>query len=161
MNRNYMVVRPEQVGSEKYTIRMLSGNRIQGLLPFQDKMVDGEMRYYYDITSKQPLNRLLEHRNMTGQELRTLLTDLLFALRQMERFLLDEGQLCVQPEYIYVEPGSFKTSFCLVPGVHKEFSDEFCELSQYVLDHVSHSDGDAVVLAFSVFKECRKLNFGI
>ena len=161
MNRNYMVIRPETVGSEKYTLRMLSGNRIQGLLPFQDKMVNGEMKYYYDITSKQPLDRILEHRNISGPELRTLMTELLFALKQMERYLLDEGQLIFQPNYIYVDPGTFKTTFCLVPGMHQEFTNAFCELSQYLLDHVNQSDGDAVVLAFSIFRECRKLNFGM
>lgn len=161
MNRNYMVIRPETSGNEKYTLRMLNGNHIQGLLPFQDKMVNGEVKYYYDITSKQPLNRILEHRTMSGAELRTFVTELLFALRQMERFLLDESQLVFQPEYIYVDPGTMKATFCLVPGLHHEFADEFCSLSQYLLDHVNQSDGDAVLLAFSIFKECRKLNFGM
>ena len=161
MNRNYMVIRPEAAWNEKYTLRMLSGNRIHGLLPFHDKIVDGEVKYYYDITSKQPLDRILEHRTMPGPELRTFMTELLFALKQMERFLLDESQLVLRPEYIYLDPGTCKASFCLVPGMHREFAAEFCELSQYLLDHVNHSDGDAVVLAFSIFKECRKLNFGI
>ena len=155
------MIRPETDGNENYTLRMLSDNRIQGLLPFQDKMVNGEVKYYYDITSKQPLNRILEHRNMSGPELRTFMTELLFALKQMERFLLDEGQLVFQPEYIYVDPGTFQANFCLVPGLHREFAAEFCEISQYLLDHVNQSDGDAVVLAFSIFKECRKLNFGM
>jgi len=161
MNRNYMVIQPDTIGNEKYTLRMISGNRIHGLLPFHDKMVNGEVKYYYDITSKQPLDRILEHRHMSGTELRTFMTELLFALNQMERFLLDEGQLVFQPEYIYVDPGTFKAAFCLVPGMHREFTNEFCELSQYLLDHVNSSDGDAVVLAFSIFRECRKLNFGM
>ena len=161
MNRNYMVIRPPVTGRDKYTVRMLNGNQIQGLLAFQDKMMDGDMKYYYDITSKQPLNRILEHRHMSGEELRTLVSELLYTLKQMERFFLDEGQLCFQPEYIYVEPNSFKASFCLIPGRRKEFAEELCELSQYLLDHVNQSDGEAVVLAFSIFKECRKLNFGI
>ena len=156
-----MVVRPEMTGSEKYTLRMLSGNTVQGLLAFQDKMVNGEVWYYYDITSKQPLRRVLEHRMISGGELRTLITDLLFMLRQLERYLLDEGQICLLPEYVYVDPGSFKSEFCLVPGRHRGFNEEMCEFSQYLLDHVNQSDGDAVVLAFSVFRECRKLNFGI
>lgn len=156
-----MVVRPEMTGNEKYTLRMLSGNTVQGLLAFQDKMVNGEVWYYYDITSKQPLRRVLEHRMISGGELRTLIADLLFMLRQLERYLLDEGQICLLPEYVYVDPGSFKSEFCLVPGWHRGFTEEMCEFSQYLLDHVNQSDGDAVVLAFSVFRECRKLNFGI
>ncbi|MBO5486307.1 MAG: hypothetical protein J5988_05175, partial [Eubacterium sp.] len=161
MNRNYMVVEPNLGHNEKYAVRMLSGNKIPGLLPFHDKYVNGEMRYYYDITSKQPLDRILEHRTMSGQEIRTFIGDLVLVLKQMERFLLDEGQLCFDEKMIYIEPESFRVSFCLIPGKYGVFATEFCELAQYLLDHVSHNDGDAVVLAFSVFKESRKMNFGI
>lgn len=161
MNRNYMVIHPKQGQNESYMIRMLNGNKISGLLSFQEKQVDGDVMFYYDITSKQPLNRVLEKRSLTAGEFRGLICDFIFTLRQMERFLLDEGQLCLKPEHIYVEPDTFHGSFCLIPGKRGDFSMEFCELAQYLLDHVNHSDGEAVVLAFSVFRECRKDNFGI
>lgn len=161
MNRNYMVIRPEIEEHDNYTVRMLNGNQIQGLLRFQDKRINGDVWYYYDITSKQPLSRMLEHRTITGTELNTLIAELLYTLKRMERFLLDEGQLCLQPEYLYIDPDSFKGSLCLIPGSHREFAAEFCELSQYLLDHVNQNDGEAVILAFSVFRECRKLNFSI
>ena len=161
MNRNYMVIHPATTRDESYTIRMLDENKIQGLLSFQDKWVNGQVRYYYDITSKQPLSRVLERRNMRGAELRRLITDLLFTLRQVERFLLDEGHICLKPEYIYVDADALKGFFCFVPGIRWEFVDELCGLSQYLLDHVDYKDGEAVVLAFSLFKECRRMNFGI
>ena len=125
MNRNYMVVRPEPGRSEKYTVRMLAGNRIPGLLPFQEKSVNGEKKYYYDITSRQPLGRILERRNIKAAELRTVFYDLLFTLRQMERYLLDENQICLEPEAIYLEPDSFRCGFCLIPGNYADFEFEW------------------------------------
>lgn len=161
MNRNYMVIKPELERNESYMIRMLNRNRISGLLVFQEKQVDGESKFYYDITSRQPLNRILENRGLAAKEIYGLVSDLLFTLRQMERFLLDEGQLSLKPEHIYVEPDVFRGNFCLIPGKHGDFATEFRELAQYLLDHVNHSDGEAVVLAFSIFRECRNENFGI
>lgn len=161
MNRSYMVIQAEMKNPDNYAIRMLSGNQIQGLLPFQDKRIDDEVRYYYDITSKQPLSRMLEHRTINGTELKTLFTELLYTLKRMERFLLDEGQLYLHPDFIYIDPDSFKGTFCLIPDQYREFAAEFRELSQYLLDHVNQNDGEAVILAFSVFRECRKLNFGM
>lgn len=156
-----MVLEAEESKNETYAVRMLAENKIQGLLPFHEKQMDGKKRYYYDITSKQPLSRILEYRNLSGRELERLISDLMFALRQIERFFLDEGCLDLEPEVIYVEPDSFKSYFCLVPGKSGDFAKGFCGLSQCLLDHADHRDGDAVVLAFSVFKECRKDNFGI
>lgn len=161
MNRNYMVIVPESGRNEKYAVRMLTGNKIPGFLPFHEKKVNGENRYYYDITSKQPLDRILEYKSLTGAELERMISDLIFSLKQIERFFLDESCIELRPELIYVEPDSFQCYFCFIPGMTGDFPKAFCELSQYLLDHVNHRDGNAVVLAFAVFRECRKENFGI
>lgn len=156
-----MVIHSETGWNDTYTIRMISGNKIPGLLRFQEKWMDGTSRFYYDITSRQPLNRLTEYKKMTGTELRTLISDLILVLKQMERYLLDERRICLRPEYIYIEPETYHGNFCLIPGYWSDFAKEFLEFAQYILDHVDHSDGEAVVLAFSVFRESRKENFGV
>lgn len=156
-----MVIRSEAEWSDMYTLRMISGNKIPGLLEFQEKWLDGTPMYYYDITSKQPLSRLAERRKITGPELRTLISDFILVLKQMERFLLDEQRICLNTDCIYIDPETCHGSFCLIPGYHSDFSKSFFELAQYVLDHVDHSDGEAVILAFSMFRESRKDNFGI
>lgn len=161
MNRNYMVMLPEMDRNERYAVRMFTDNQIPGFLPFHEKRINGETRYYYDITSKQPLRRILECRNLTGEELEQLISALLFSLKQVERFLLNESCIFLEPDYIYIEPDSFKCFLCYIPGKWMDFSQNLCELSQYLLDHVNHRDGEAVVLAFSFFKECRKENFGM
>ena len=156
-----MVIRSDAEWSDMYTLRMISGNKIPGLLGFQEKWLDGTPMYYYDITSKQPLSRLAERRKITGPELRTLISDFILVLKQMERFLLDEQRICLNPECIYIDPETCHGSFCLIPGYHSDFSKSFFEFAQYVLDHVDHGDGEAVILAFSMFRESRKDNFGI
>ena len=161
MNRNYLVIHPEQGQKDAYTTQMLSSNGISGFLPFCEKWVDGQCSYYYDITSRQPLSRMLEHRNLTGQELFSLMSGILFALKQMEKYLLDESYVSFSPENVHVDADSFQSFLCMIPGKEGDFSKEFRELCQYLLDHVNHHDGDAVVLAFSIVRECRKENFGI
>ena len=46
MNRNYMVAIPEEGQEAGYAIRMLSENSIPGFLPFQEKKINGDVRYY-------------------------------------------------------------------------------------------------------------------
>lgn len=88
-----MVLKPGPGKNEEYTVRMLTENRIPGFLPFREKQVDGERWFYYDVTSRQPLGRILEHRNLRGKELERLAADLLFSLKQTERYLLDEKSM--------------------------------------------------------------------
>ena len=161
MNRNYMILCPIENLRNPYAARMLSENRIDGLLAFQEKYMDGRRKYYYDITSHQPLKRLLEHQAANGNEILRLISDLVSALRQLERFFLDADQLCLEPDMIYVEPDSFQCVFCLIPETGGNFEEDFRKLAQYLLDHADHDDETAVMTAFCVFKESRKENFGI
>ena len=161
MNRNYMILCPIENLRNPYAARMLSENRIDGLLAFQEKYMDGRRKYYYDITSHQPLKRLLEHQAANGSEILRLISDLVSALRQLERFFLDADQLCLEPDMIYVEPDSFQCVFCLIPETGGNFEEDFRKLAQYLLDHADHDDETAVMTAFCVIKESRKENFGI
>jgi hypothetical protein len=89
MNRNYMVLHPETEMNETYSLRMLSENRITGLLPFREKRVDGESYLYFNITSKQALSRMMEYRFFTAKEIRQIMEDLLMAMAALEKFLME------------------------------------------------------------------------
>ena len=161
MNRNYMVLHPETEMNETYSLRMLSENRITGLLPFREKRVDGESYLYFNITSKQALSRMMEYRFFTAKEIRQIMEDLLMAMASLEKFLMDGDQLALDPDLIYVDPDDLKANFCFIPGTEGSFEINFRKLSRYILDHVDHTDGDAVILAFALFKAGEKENFGI
>ena len=60
-NTNYLKI--SHVNQEKppaYLIKMLSGNKIPGLLAVQDRTVNNFVEYYYDIKSYKPIASLYE-----------------------------------------------------------------------------------------------------
>lgn len=161
MNRNYMILHPEEAFEESYTLRMLSENRIPGLLPFREKKIDGESFLYFDITSRQSLARMMEYRPFKAKEIRQITGDLVLTMSALERFLMDGDQICLDPDLIYVDPDGWKAEFCLLPGSLLHFETSFRKLARYILDHVDHMDGEAVILAFALLKAGEKGNLGI
>ena len=161
MNRNYMVLRPENEIGGSYALRMLSENRIAGLLPFQEKQIDGETFLYFNITSRQSLSRMMEYRAFKAKEIRQITSDLIVTMPALERFLMDGDQLCLEPDMIYVDPDDLRANFCLFPGRGSQFEESFKKLARYILDHVDHTDGEAVVLAFALFRAGETENLGI
>lgn len=161
MNRNYMVLRPENEIGGSYALRMLSENRITGLLPFQEKRIDGETFLYFNITSRQSLSRMMEYRSFKAKEIRQITSDLIVTMTALERFLMDGDQLCLEPDMIYVDPDDLRANFCLFPGHGSQFEESFQKLARYILDHVDHTDGEAVVLAFALFRAGEKENLGV
>ena len=62
--------------------------------------------------------------------------------------------------YDHVDPDALKANFCLLPGSGSQFEESFRKLARYILDHVDHTDGDAVVLAFALFRAGEKEKSG-
>lgn len=161
MKHNYLIIDPDESGHEGYESRMLVSNSIEGLLRFRLKYLDTKEYYYYDITSRQPLKRLLESRCISMTEIKRLIIQIVQTLDNLDTFLLREEQLLMEPEYIYITPESFDVNLCLVPGRVSCFPRAISELLQYLLGKVDHQDKECVVLAYGLYQESLKDNYGI
>ncbi len=161
MKQNYLIIEPEESGYDNYETHMLSSNRIDGLLKFQVKQVDGRKLYYYEITSKQPLNRILEYHSLGVEQLKKLIGDIGRTLEGLERYLLKERQILLEPDYIYVEPEQFSVFLCFVPGRQVGFPEEMTGVLRYLLGKVNHQDKECVVMAYGLYQESLKENYGI
>lgn len=161
MNHNYMIIRVPDAQPDGYECRMLAGNNIEGLLKFRQKRTETGVEFYYEITSRQPLSRLLDGRLVSYEEIRDILLTSAGVLRRIEEFLLKEEQILLEPGYIYIEPEDFSVFFCLVPGYRQSFPAAFTRLLQYILEKVNHQDHRSVVLAYGLYHESLKENYGM
>ncbi len=161
MKHNYMIIEPDTQELCGYLCQMLEFNAIEGLLRFRMRQVDGEARFYYEITSRQPLSLLLENQPVKYDQIRNLVLGIAGALSQMERYLLPENCVILKPEYIYVEPEQFRVWLCLVPGISRNFPEDCGRLLEYLLSKVDHQDKAGVLLAYGMYQESRKENYGL
>ncbi|MDO4295179.1 MAG: DUF6382 domain-containing protein [bacterium] len=161
IQHNYLVIEPDNKADESYEIKMLTHNTIEGLLKFRVKRLDGEAQFFYDITSKQPLSRIWESREITAEEIRILISTLAAVLNRIEVFLFLPERLLIQAEYIYVEPESLHFYFCLLPNREADFFKELQELLYFLLKKVKHQNQESVVLAYGLYQETQKENYGM
>lgn len=164
MKHSYLTIETEdgeQRGPGGWEAGMLEQNRIRGLLPMRVRYEEGREIYCYDITSRQPLERILESHAMTGEQVRSFFWQLYRALEEMEKYLLESGGILLKPELIYAEPERFEIGFCAVPGGRGDFAAELSHFLQYLLKHVDHRDKDCVILAYGLYQESLKENYGI
>lgn len=161
IKHNYLVIMPEPVWDCGYEARMLACNEVQGLLHMNIRYQNGIPVYYYDITSRQPLGRLLETRFITRDEICQILIQIHVALMRMEEYLLSDSGILLKPEFIYMEPELFQIGLCLVPGKKGDFAEELSSFLQYILKCVNHKDRECVVLAYGVYHESLKDNYGM
>ena len=128
---------------------------------FRIKYVDEKQLYYYDITSLQPLSRILEGRWISKEEVCRLLLELEAVLKRVGEYLLDGDELLLEPDYIYTDPQWSRIQFCLVPGRAGNFQEGVNRLLQYILKKTDHRDPEGVVLSYGLYQESLKENYGL
>lgn len=161
MNHNYLIMEPDKDSNWGYESNMMVSNCIEGLLKFRVRQTDLGQFFYYEITSKQPLSRLLETRYIKAEEIRHILLHIAWTLNRIEEYLLKEEQILLEPGYIYIDPETFTPFLCMVPGYTSCFPDELTKLLQFFLEKVDHKDQESVVLAYSLYHESLKENYGM
>lgn len=161
MKKNYLMISVDEFREQGFETRMLVGNAIDGLLKFRIRKTDDHCQFCYEITSRQPLGRLLETKSINAEQIRTLLLGIARTLSRMEEYLLTEEQILLTPDFIYVDPENFSPELCLMPGRTGDFPRAFSSFLQFLLDKVDHQDKDAVVLIYGLYRESLKENYGL
>lgn len=114
---NYMVLLSgEENESEDYRYRMITRNRISGILPVSIRYIDGKRYLYYEITSRQSLDTLLNRQSLALDELEAMMASLVDVKERLSEYLLDPTGLLLAPEYIFYDLREKTYLYTYFPG---------------------------------------------
>ena len=151
MDHNYLVIDGGK-SFDDYQIGMLTKNKIPGLLECSIGWMDDDFSFYYEITSKQSLELLLERKRLSGMEMIKLLEGILTAARSCGEYLLDGADLILQPEYIYLDLDEWTVFLCLNPLLEGAADNQLQTLAEYLLEHLDRQDSDAVAFGYEFYR---------
>ncbi|MDO4292307.1 MAG: DUF6382 domain-containing protein [Eubacteriales bacterium] len=152
LNHSYMVLRctdPDM--AERYDYRIMVHNRIGSLLPCSLRQLDGEAFLYYDISSRQPLERLYEGGKLGAREVGRIVRGIASAQEELGEYMLDESGLLLEEGMIFADVETRELFFAFYPGGTGE-SCQYAGLADFLLEHVDHGQEHAVNLAYRFYK---------
>lgn len=141
--------------------RMLLGNRIYGLLPMNTAGINENRIYQYDITGRQALDVLLEHKQIDEHMLVGLLAGICGIAERLENYLLLENRLLLSPEFIFRDYETGEFWFCYYPGNMSETEYTFQRLTEYLLTKIDHKEERAVQIAYCIYEEVLKDRYSL
>lgn len=147
---NFLVILGSEYQEDNYQCRMITENRIKGLLPCRRKHINGEMLLYYEISSKQNLKSIFENKRITMKHLQQIFLQLKLAWNGLSRFLLNESSLVLKPEYIFGDIEAEEISFLYYPYEPEE--NYLKSLLEYLVDKVDNDDREAVEAVYKLFE---------
>ncbi|HOO27973.1 MAG TPA: DUF6382 domain-containing protein, partial [Lachnospiraceae bacterium] len=154
LSGNYLLLEEEhEAENNEFEVRMLTENKIPGLLPCSVRLIDKKKQYAYDITSRQSLERLYETQDIGFLDMQILLRGIMSGIESVSEYFLEEGNLILRPAYIYMDIETKQAALCFFPFYQMDIRQSFQEFSEYLLQKTDHADERAVVLAYGFYKQ--------
>lgn len=155
-NCNYERITLEQKPEEKrYQYCILSRGGIRYLLPCSLRYIDNNAYLYYDISSMQNLTQVFGEKKIS----REWVKDFLWGIRQMrfelDRFLLEEGNVIWNPEHIYQDLERNDFSFLYMPYYEGESGLE--ALTDFFVEHVDYEDEELVEFIYQIHEKIHQI----
>ena len=115
MDHNYLVADLPGEDYEDYRLEMILENDVAGLLKASVRMNEGRRRIYYEISSMQPLGRIFEHKEIKREDAAQILRGVVDVFKSIREYMLSEGGLILDPEYLFVDPESLRPMVLYMP----------------------------------------------
>lgn len=137
---------------QKTDEEMLGRNKIEGLLEVAWQKEDRGYVLRYNITGKQALDAVLENSMADERLLLSLIQEICSLCRRIEKFLLSQQGVVLEPETIFWDSREEKFYFCYFPSEYREFQSKFIHLMEYLLTKTDHKNKKAVDLVYGVYE---------
>ncbi len=144
--------------TESYFGKTVLSGGVKNLIKCGLRLVDGQREIWYDISSLQPLEQVFAVKELSYPVLEKLLLQILEIIREMEAYLLDSRQLCLEPAYLYWDMETETLRF-LYDFTQEKTESGVRELAAFLLERVSHEEERAVKLAYFLYEGAQTENF--
>lgn len=162
LNHNYVVLEREKaVQTDGYQVRMILSNDIAGLLPCTIRQMDGQALFCYEMTSRQSLQSLLEHKELTCEQLVRYMGQVLDTIERLQSFLLNPDDLVLKIELVFEDNGGGELSFCYLPEFQHPIRESLRELVEYFLPKIDHKNKQAVAVGYGLYRKIMEKNWNI
>lgn len=147
----YMRLREED-GTDKAQMKMVGANEIDGFLRVSERHINGESYFCYDISSMLSMEAVFEDREITAGDMRLLTAALKHTIEIVREYLLDVDGIILEPDQIFTDAERSDFRLCYFSGKETNFEEDIKRLFEYVIRKLCHSDGEAVTIAYGIYK---------
>ncbi|MBD5474059.1 MAG: FHA domain-containing protein [Lachnospiraceae bacterium] len=145
---NYLIIKDNGCLTENvYQRKMMTENKIKGLLSSSEKHINGELLLYFEITSKQSLQSFFGGRSIGMEFLKKFFVQLKMVNDTLQKYLLDGSCIVLLPEYIFLDVGTEDMYFLYYPDPEE---GNLSGLMDFFMAEVDNEDMEAVETVYRI-----------
>lgn len=135
-----------------YKIRMITENKIKGVMTPVQLCLDGEVFLRYEITDCLKLTQVFENVKPQGVFLQSAMTLLSETGDNLDRYLLPREDLVLSPEYIFYDMKKRTINFIYVPGYDENTVVQVKAFLEYIMKIFDHRDVEGIDFLYSTYE---------
>ena len=156
LQSNYARIRlAEKPDDRRYQYCILTRGGIKGLLGCSLRYINGQAYLYYDITSKQNTAQLYDKQLIDRKWVLSFFRSLQQVKQELGRFLLDEKNIMVAPEYVFQDVSNRNYFFLYLPYSTEE--DGMMQFVDFLIEHIDYEDEQLVECVYGMYEELGKI----
>lgn len=136
---------------DSYCIKILKYQDINGILHMEQRAIDNQVSFYYDITAKQSIQNLYDKATLSYSKVKQLITCMIVTIENAYEYLLKEDDFILLPELVYLNITTGAPYLCYYSGYHKSIKEQMGCFIEYIMNKVDYNDKDAVLLVYSLY----------
>lgn len=163
-DKSYLSVSiPVEDEIKHYQKNMLEKNKINLLLSLSVQRINYNWKLFYDITSKIPLNRVLERKQINQDTFEHIIMQIIKLTRELRDYLLDLSSVVLDTSYIYCDPSSLDLYFMYIPCDIGENEPDRMKvfLKKLLVEDISLSEDSSGVVLKRILEVLKEENFSI
>ncbi|ADO55337.1 DUF6382 domain-containing protein [Paenibacillus polymyxa] len=130
--------------------RMMTGNRIPGLLELRIKEVDFQIELHYDISGQRMLSQVWKGGNVSTSDFYLILFEVVDALHRSPQYMLNIRQFILHEDYIFISGSGTRKNVSLtyVPLCSVQYTQQtgsyFKQMVIRLMTRVAHLQGESI-----------------
>ncbi len=152
LNHNYLTIKCQGEPQDKYQLKMITENKIPGLLGCITRYINGNTYLYYEVNSRQDIKSLYEYKTLNKRQAMHILAELKNVLREIQSFLLLDSGLLLRPEYIFINCETEEVQFIYYPYEKGGNENFVLVLLEFLIKVIDHQDKQLVDIVYNLYQ---------
>lgn len=134
--------------NEDYQMRMLSNNRIEGLLEVKGSGIEGKSRYSYCLDTMVTMEKFFQGREIRKEDIDHFADRFISTVDCVKGYLLDPDYIVLSPDMVFLKDGEYFFTYLPASECGKTLSlcGQFHKITEYFVKNLDYNDTEGVHL---------------
>lgn len=153
MEHCYLVLKADKEAS--FQQKMVLQNEISGLLTMEQRKIDSEYQYYYNITDKISLVNYYTKNKISSKDIKFLFQNIIKLIQDARAYLLEPDNFLLQEDTIFFNSSGTQIYLCFHELNQVAVREQMIKLAELLMELIDYKEEQAIILTYGLYKVLR------